>query len=402
MDGHAIVHEVATIVGLAEGEEGVRDVIRAVARLEPVAVRRISYATELPVPFVSAICNELRKRGVVSPLRPVRLTPGGRQAFGAIARRPAVESGCPTCARREVVLPSSLAPAVRTLATLARRAPAPRVELDQVHCTLETKLRRVLAMDDAGALDGRRIVLLGDDDLTSVALAILAAEHRIGAGLRELVVVDVDTRVLAFVARVLRAAPFAVECVAHDLREPLPETLRGRADTVFTDPPYTSRGAAVFLSRAAEATAGQAGRDVFLAFGPRRPEETLEVQRAIAAMGFSVQRLVRNFNDYVGAGALGGTSHLYHLATTSELRPLIAGPHTGPLYTGDFREPARLYRCKGCGRSQRVGRGLTWPTITELKRAGCLRCGGTAFLPLSRQAATRGGTSARAGSRSAR
>jgi predicted methyltransferase len=402
MDGHAIVREVATVVGLAEGEEGVRDVIRAVGRLEPVAVRRISYATELPVPFVSAICNELRKRGVVSPLRPVRLTPGGRKAFGAIARRPAVVAACPTCARREVVLPTELTPAVHATAVLARKAPEPRVELDQVHCTVETKLRRVLAMDEAGALDGRRIVLLGDDDLTSVALSILARQHGIGAAVRELVVVDVDPRLVEFLTRTLRDAPFAVECLVRDLREPLPDRLRGRADTVFTDPPYTNRGAALFLSRAVEATAGRTGRDVFLAFGPRRPEETLEVQRAIAVMGFSVQRLVRNFNDYVGAGALGGTSHLYHLATTAELQPLVSGRQDGPLYTGDFREPARVYRCKGCGRTQRVGRGLTWTTIVELKRAGCRRCGGTAFVPLSRQAATRAGRSARAGSRSAR
>jgi len=397
MDTRTIIAEVAAAVGLDEGEEGVRDVIRTVARLEPVAVRRVSRRTELPVPFVSAICNELRKRGVVSPLRPVQLTAAGRKAFDAPRRPPELAAECAACDGREVVLPQALSSSVRTLATLARRAPAPDVELDQVHCTVETKLRRVLAMDEANALDGRRVLLLGDDDLVSVGLALLAAEHGVGARVRGLIVVDVDPRLVDFLARALRDAPFPVECLAHDLRAPLPDRLHGRADTVFTDPPYTSRGASLFLSRAAEATAGSGGRDVFFAFGPRRPQETLEVQRAIAAMGFAVQRLVRNFNDYVGAGALGGTSHLYHLATTAELRPLVGGRHEGPLYTGDFREPEREYRCKGCGRTQRVGRGLTWTTVTALKRDGCLRCGGSAFVPLPRDAARRGRTSAPAG-----
>jgi hypothetical protein len=54
-------------------------------------------------------------------------------------------------------------------------------------------------------------------------------------------------------------------------------------------------------------------------------------------MGFVVRSLVRNFNEYVGAGVLGGTSHLYHLGTTAELRPLVAGEHSGPLYTRDLR-----------------------------------------------------------------
>ena len=60
-----------------------RDVLRAVSRREPVAVRQVSRATELPVPLVSAICNELRKRGVVDRRRPVRLTPYGRRLLEA-------------------------------------------------------------------------------------------------------------------------------------------------------------------------------------------------------------------------------------------------------------------------------------------------------------------------------
>ena len=40
---------------------------------------------------------------------------------------------------------------------------------------MDTKLRRVLRMHEAGALAGQRILLLGDDDLVSVALAAFAA-----------------------------------------------------------------------------------------------------------------------------------------------------------------------------------------------------------------------------------
>jgi hypothetical protein len=52
-------------------------------------------------------------------------------------------------------------------------------------------------------------------------------------------------------------------------------------------------------------------------------------------MGFVIRRLERDFNEYVGAGALGGASHLYHLAATPELRPLVAGRFAGPLYTAE-------------------------------------------------------------------
>ena len=41
-------------------------------------------------------------------------------------------------------------------------------------------------------------------------------------------------------------------------------------------------------------------------------------------MGCAIRRLVPDFNDYVGAGTLGGTSHLYQLVATRKLRSLVA------------------------------------------------------------------------------
>ena len=172
----------------------------------------------------------------------------------------------------------------RKLAAFADRAPTARVELDQVHCDVETKIRRVLALHEAGALDGRRILLLGDDDLTSLAISLVS--EQLGVRPVRIVVLEIDWAIAAF----LRRAPFDVRVVVHDLREQF-RTTSGLIDTVFTDPPYTVEGATLFLSRAAEAVAGQSRADVFFAFGGKRPEELLHVQRAIAEMGFVVRRL---------------------------------------------------------------------------------------------------------------
>jgi hypothetical protein len=101
-------------------------------------------------------------------------------------------------------------------------------------------------------------------------------------------------------------------------------------------------------------------------------------------MGFTVRRLVRNFNEYLGAGVLGGTSHLYQLATTSEVGPLVEGRYEGPLYTGEGHDTLRSYRCRRCGSVQRVGRGEAWSSVAALRRARCPDCRGTAFAPLAR------------------
>jgi predicted methyltransferase len=315
-----IVRDVAAAVGLAEGEAGVRAVVSALVRLEPVAIRRISRAVELPVPIVASICGELRKRDVVAEERPAQLTPAGRELFAAGALR----------------LPdaSELRPLRRRLKEVADAAPPPAVALDQCHCTLETKLRRVLALHEADALVGRRILLLGDDDLTSVALRLFIEHYGSDTTIEQLTVLDIDPALVGFLRDALRGAPFPVECVEYDLREPLPPAVRRSFDTVVTDPPYTTPAARLFLSRAADALAAP-GTSLFLSFGSRRPGVSFALQRAITESGFVIRRLAPDFNDYLGAGVLGGTSHLYHLTATSELRPLVHGRFDGPLYTAD-------------------------------------------------------------------
>jgi predicted methyltransferase len=331
-DERNIVGEVVSAVGLAEGEPGVRSVLSALARLEPVAIRRLSRVSGLPVPIVAAVCGELRKRGVVSDTRPAQLTARGRELFaGGGLRLP--ETACSACSGRGRVLPPELAPSVRDVARIARQATAPRFDLDQCHCTVETKLRRVLAAHDADALVGRRVLLLGDDDLVSLAVESVVRRHGSARTISNLTVLDVDPAVVAFARKGLAKARFPVSCFVHDLRGPLPDVLRGAFDTVFTDPPYTLAGARLFLSRAAEAL--RAEGDVFLSFGSRRPESTFSVQQEIVRLGFSIRALTPDFNRYVGAGVLGGSSSLYHLVATSGRRPLATGEFHEPMYTAE-------------------------------------------------------------------
>ena len=70
------------------------------------------------------------------------------------------------------------------------------------------------------------------------------------------------------------------------------------------------------------------------------------------------------FNEYVGAGVLGGTSALWHLVTAAT----AAGP-AADLYTGAGRDPPGT-SAPACGTAQTVGEGRRWRTVGELKEAG--------------------------------
>ena len=384
MDVDVVVAEVASAVGLAEGPAGVRDVLRVIAHHEPVAAREVGRLAELPVPIVAAVCNELRKRGVVDRARPVRLTPAGRAGLALpAAGQPPVGGECPGCGGTGVAIPEGLITLAGELELAAAGMPAAKLELDQTHCTVDTKLRRVLRMHETGALAGQRVLVLGDDDLISLAIAAFAALPAAAARPRRLAVVDCDPDLLGYLGA-QAAGGVPVELIDHDLRQPLPAGLAGAFDVACTDPPYTVAGAELFLSRAVSALAAGPGSHVFFSFGARRPEETLRVQRLIADLGLTVRSLVPGFNSYTGAGILAGVSHLYHLRTTAQARPAVTGAYTGPLYTADTRAAAaRPYRCAGCGAVHQVGPGARWSTVARLKADGCPDCGGTVLRPMA-------------------
>jgi N4-bis(aminopropyl)spermidine synthase len=384
INADAVIAEVAAATGLAEGPAGVRDVILAISRTEPVAVRAVSQLAELPVPIVTAICNELRKRGVVDRSRPVRLTEAGREVFGG--GQPGLSARCPECGGRGVASPELRAELTAGLTAAAEAAPEAKPELDQTHCTVDTKISRVLAMHEAGALAGTRILLLGDDDLVSVAIARFAGLHEaasLAGRVRQLTVVDTDQDVLDCIAAQTAGSGLDLRLVRHDLRQPLPADLVGAFDVACTDPPYTVAGAELFLSRAVAALAPGGGQHVFFSFGARRPADMLRTQQVIAGLGLVLRGLTPNFNEYVGAGVLAGTSHLYHLRTAAGAEPLITGAYDGPLYTADHRAAVtRPYQCANCRAVHPVGPGARWPKIASLQADGCPDCGGTVFRPM--------------------
>src|ERR1700691_358175 len=147
MDMDSVIADVASAVGLAEGRSGVSDVLRAIARSEPVAVRDVSRMAELPVPIVAAVCNELRQRGVVDRARPVQLTAAGRDLLAS--QHPHLSGACPDCGGSGLIVPEALAELAARLDGAAAGAPEAKLELDQTHCTVATKIRRVLRMHEA-------------------------------------------------------------------------------------------------------------------------------------------------------------------------------------------------------------------------------------------------------------
>ncbi|MER5430595.1 GNAT family N-acetyltransferase [Streptomyces sp. NPDC002588] len=374
-----MLSEVADAVRLQEGPPGVRSVLRALRRLAPASTKELSRATGLPVPIVAALGNELRRRGLVTEQRPSRLTEAGQDLVARLGMDLSLDATCRTCDGRELVIPDVLAEAVPRLRALMESGPAADMAIDQSHCTAETKVRRVLALLTAGALPGGSLLLIGDDDLVSLAVAVVG-DVLGGPIVERVTVVDISDEILDYVQKVAGGLGTRVETVRHDLRHPLPKELHGRHDVAMTDPPYTPEGARLFLSRAVEGLRPGPAHSVFFSFGGKSPDEMLEVQREIMALGLVTNGYIRNFNEYEGSGILGGVGFFQHLLTTSSTAS-AQGDYSGPLYTGDKRTRQREYTCAACGRTVPVGPGARWTSVAALRADGCPHCGKGPFRP---------------------
>ncbi|MGW0944146.1 GNAT family N-acetyltransferase [Streptomyces sp. NPDC002623] len=372
--------EVADAVRLQEGPPGVRSVLRALRRLAPASTKDLSRATGLPVPIVAAMGNELRRRGLVTKERPSRLTEAGTDLVAELGMDLSLDATCGTCDGRELVIPDVLDEAVRRLRALMESGPAADMAIDQSHCTAETKVRRVLALLTAGALPGGSLLLIGDDDLVSLAVAVVG-DVLGGPIVERVTVVDISSEILDYIQKVSAGLGTRVETVQHDLRLPLPAELHGQHDVAMTDPPYTPEGARLFLSRAVEGLRSGPAHSVFFSFGGKSPDEMLEVQREIMGLGLVTNGYIRNFNEYEGSGILGGVGFFQHLLTTTSTAPSHQGEFSGPLYTGDKRTRQREYTCVACDARVRVGPGARWTSVAALREDGCPNCGKGPFRP---------------------
>ena len=370
-----ILQDVAEATSLREGIAGVEALLRAVHRNESGRLADAAREARLPIPVATAIRRELEKRGILMRQHGLAFTEEGEQWL-----RETLGFNATLSIDVPVTPEGRLAPELEqvVLAMEAHLAAAPQtdVTLDQAPCTAETSVRRAALLYRSGALEGRRIALLGDDDSVALSIGLFG---RLLAGMqlpRRLVVFEIDERRVAFLENAARSADLAVEIVRHDLREPFPKALLGTFDSFETDPPYTIAGASLFVRRGVELLERGRGYGM-LSFGHTSPPDRIKLQAALTSIGVATTALYPAFNRYAGAAILGSTSELHELVATGT--DVTNAQWHGPLYTAEVNPRVRLYQCTECRRRWELGTGDIPATIEALKEKGCPACGNRHF-----------------------
>ncbi len=195
---------------------------------------------------------------------------------------------------------------VRLIADLIDRAPRPRPTLDQIPADAETVVARAALLASQFDIAGGQLLFLGDHDLTSIAAALTLPDA-------EITVVDIDEPLLEFIDGLAHERRLSIRTLFADLRDELPDVLARSAALVFTDPPYSADGVALFLERALAALANRDRGRVVIAYGAgdHRPDLALAVQERMQRFRVVIEAIYPSFNRYVLAQAIGGWSDLY-------------------------------------------------------------------------------------------
>jgi N4-bis(aminopropyl)spermidine synthase len=195
---------------------------------------------------------------------------------------------------------------VAAMVAVAAGLPRSLAALDHVSATAATMAARGAWFAQRYELAGATVLCVGDHDLTSVAVAL--AQPR-----AEVLVVDIDQRILAYIDGVAGARGLAITTAFADLRVGLPASFRERADLAFTDPPYTPDGVGLFLSRGLQGLRRSGRERIGLAYGfaQRQLARGFRTQAVLHELRLVTEALVPGFNRFDGAEAIGAASDLY-------------------------------------------------------------------------------------------
>ncbi|MDN5348302.1 MAG: N4-bis(aminopropyl)spermidine synthase [Clostridia bacterium] len=223
----------------------------------------------------------------------IRLTEEGRALCQQQGLRPRQDTACPACGGRGLELKGIFGRALEEFREIARERPPALADFDQGHVDAASAVARAALIYARGDLENEDILILGDDDLTSIALALTGTESRI-------TVLEADGRLVDFINRAAEKNGWKnLRARRYDVRDPLPGELRRKFGVFLIDPVETMPGITLFLYRCALGLRGKgAAGYIGLTHLEASREKWHAIQKLLLEMNFVITEIIHDFNEY--------------------------------------------------------------------------------------------------------
>jgi predicted methyltransferase len=173
--------------------------------------------------------------------------------------------------------------------SVAKAKPVPTFFYDQRPVTLETSVKRVAYLDCRGDLHDKRIVIIGDDDLTSLAIGLTKKA-------KEIVVFDIDERLIDFINTVSKEKDLKVCAYKYDLTKEIPTKFSGKFDVFLTDPTPNKIAFELFISIGLNLLAEKGVG--YVSFFPSHQSISLDFQKVLTDRKVIITDMIPQFTEY--------------------------------------------------------------------------------------------------------
>ncbi len=248
-------------------------------------------AINFPLKDFIAILGELIREGMVeADEEGLYLTEKGLREVDGRSLRSGVEI-CPRCLGKGILYDGELRRLVEEFKAIVKDRPTPVLEYFQGYMLEEEVIARIALMSLYGDLRNRRFILIGDDDLLSIALSLTGLPSRI-------MVLDIDKRLGSFITSVSARHGLDIEFRRYNVADPLPEDLVGEFDVFSSEPLETFSGLRAFISRGVACLHGDGAGYVGLTSLEASPRKWFEAQRMLWKMNCVLTDVIRGFSIY--------------------------------------------------------------------------------------------------------
>lgn len=189
-------------------------------------------------------------------------------------------------------LPEGFQAILEQFEDIARERPKAVEEYDQGFISTPGVIKRARFMFQRGDLWDSKILILGDDDLLSLALALTGLPAHIQ-------VLEIDQRLNSFINSKARELNLPLSAETFDVQYPLDNKLQQNFDCFLTDPVETLSGFQLFLSRGVSSLQAPGCSAYFgLTTLEASRNKWYAIQNSLMDMGFVITDILRNFNVY--------------------------------------------------------------------------------------------------------
>ncbi len=246
---------------------------------------------------VIEVLDEFKKNGfIIQSGDKISLSDAGKKFAKDNGIRPEIDFLCKECDGTGIVIGDEFKDALKRFKEIFRDRPKETAEFDQGVVPPENSVRRAEFVYMRGDLENKRILFLGDDDLTSIAMMLTGLP-------KEIQVIEVDKRIVDYINSVAEKYKLNVHATLYNAMDPLPEEFAGKFDVFSTDPVETVPGMRLFISRCVEALKGEGASGYF---GVSHYESSLKkwigVEKDLLSMNLVITDILRDFNRYLLTG----------------------------------------------------------------------------------------------------